>query len=274
MLPFLPAVLGALGTTAAKLSALQAGLGVGLGTALITKDINKGLTAGLGAFGGGSLASGLGQAGQIGASAVNTPSNIALGKTIASPEVAKAGYQALGTAGERAASIGRGIGALGDPAALQAAGGGGSLAMSGLTALTPTLDTSMDVPESQTAMIRPFDFDYGTGTFTELEPYQARQGGIIPGLASQVRMQGGGRYLSGKGDGMSDSIDAKIQGGQEARLSDGEFVVPADVVSGLGNGSSDAGAKRLHGMMDRVRKERTGTKKQAPEVDIAALMPA
>jgi len=274
MLPFLPALIGAGLQTGLGLTALKAGLITGLGTAIATKDIGKGITAGLGAYGGAGITEGLGQAGQIGATAVDAGTPIAAGKTIATPEAAKTGYQALGTAGERAASIGRGVSALGDPVALQAAGGGGSLAMSGLTALTPTLETEMDMPQSDPAMIRPFDFDYGTGTFTELEPYQARQGGIIPGLASQVRMQGGGRYLSGKGDGMSDSIDAKIQGGQEARLSDGEFVVPADVVSGLGNGSSDAGAKRLHGMMDRIRKERTGTKKQAPEVDIAALMPA
>ena len=110
--------------------------------------------------------------------------------------------------------------------------------------------------------------------FTDLEPYPARSGGTIPGLASKVRMQQGGRYLSGQGDGMSDSIKANIDGKMEARLSDGEFVIPADVVSGIGNGSSDAGAKRLHGMMDRVRTERTGRKMQAPEVDPAALMPA
>ena len=73
---------------------------------------------------------------------------------------------------------------------------------------------------------------------------------------------------------MSDSIKANIDGKIEARLSDGEFVIPADVVSGLGNGSSDAGADKLYGMMNKVRKERTGTTKQAPQVNPAALMPA
>jgi hypothetical protein len=82
------------------------------------------------------------------------------------------------------------------------------------------------------------------------------------------------RYLRGGGDGMSDSIRANIEGKQEARLADGEFVVPADVVSHLGNGSSNAGAKRLYSMMDRVRRSRTGRTRQAPEVNTRRMMPA
>jgi len=82
------------------------------------------------------------------------------------------------------------------------------------------------------------------------------------------------RYLRGGGDGMSDSIKANIEGKQEARLADGEFVVPADVVSHLGNGSSNAGAKKLYSMMDRVRRSRTGKTRQAPEVNTRRLMPA
>jgi hypothetical protein len=84
----------------------------------------------------------------------------------------------------------------------------------------------------------------------------------------------GGRMLKGPGDGMSDSIPASIAGKQPARLADGEFVVPADVVSHLGNGSTDAGAKKLYGMMDRIRKARTGKKKQAPAVKASRYMPA
>jgi hypothetical protein len=82
------------------------------------------------------------------------------------------------------------------------------------------------------------------------------------------------RFLSGGGDGMSDSIKANIDGKQEARLADGEFVVPADVVSHLGNGSSKAGAKKLYAMMDKIRKARTGSKRQAPEVNARRYMPA
>ena len=75
------------------------------------------------------------------------------------------------------------------------------------------------------------------------------------------------RFLSGGGDGMSDSIPANIEGKQEARLADGEFVIPADVVSHLGNGSSKAGAKRLYSMMDRVRQARTGNPEQGKEIN-------
>jgi hypothetical protein len=75
------------------------------------------------------------------------------------------------------------------------------------------------------------------------------------------------RFLSGGGDGMSDSIKANINGRQEARLADGEFVIPADVVSHIGNGSSKAGAKQLYSMMDRVRQARVGTKKQGKQIN-------
>lgn len=84
----------------------------------------------------------------------------------------------------------------------------------------------------------------------------------------------GGRMLKGPGDGMSDSIPAQIGAKQPARLADGEFVVPADVVSHLGNGSTDAGAKQLYSMMDRIRAQRTGKKKQAPQVNPKKAMPA
>jgi hypothetical protein len=82
-----------------------------------------------------------------------------------------------------------------------------------------------------------------------------------------------GRYLDGSTDGMADKVPARIDNGQEARLSDGEFVIPADVVSHLGNGNSDAGARVLHEMMNRVRKERTGNEKQGKEVDPMRMLP-
>jgi fibronectin-binding autotransporter adhesin len=84
----------------------------------------------------------------------------------------------------------------------------------------------------------------------------------------------GGKFLRGGGDGMSDSIHANIDGKQQARLARNEFVVPADVVSHLGNGSSEAGAEMLYKMMDRVRQARTGKKSQAPEIDSGKYLPA
>ena len=94
------------------------------------------------------------------------------------------------------------------------------------------------------------------------------------GVSSLGGYSDGGRMLKGPGDGMSDSIPGVIAGKQPARLADGEFVVPADVVSHLGNGSTDAGAKQLYAMMDKVRKARTGKKKQAPAVKANRYMPA
>jgi hypothetical protein len=84
----------------------------------------------------------------------------------------------------------------------------------------------------------------------------------------------GGRMLKGPGDGMSDSIPGVIANKQPARLADGEFVVPADVVSHLGNGSTDAGAKQLYAMMNRVRKARTGNSKQGKQIKPAKYMAA
>jgi hypothetical protein len=83
-----------------------------------------------------------------------------------------------------------------------------------------------------------------------------------------------GRYLTGETDGMADEVRANIDGTQEARLSDGEYVIPADVVSHLGNGNSDAGAKVLDKMLDRVRKARTGNEKQGKEIDSKKFLPA
>jgi predicted chitinase len=76
------------------------------------------------------------------------------------------------------------------------------------------------------------------------------------------------------GDGMSDSIPATINGDQPAALSDGEFVIPADVVSHLGNGSSSAGAQRLKDMMSRLRKARTGNEEQGKQIAPKKYMPA
>jgi hypothetical protein len=79
------------------------------------------------------------------------------------------------------------------------------------------------------------------------------------GVAHLGDYSDGGRLLKGPGDGVSDNIPATIGGKQPARLADGEFVVPARIVSELGNGSTEAGAKRLYAMMDRIQKARKKT---------------
>lgn len=86
-------------------------------------------------------------------------------------------------------------------------------------------------------------------------------------------IEGQAGMIEGNGDGMSDQIPGTIDGQQDVLLSDGEFVIPADVVSGLGNGSSDAGARQLEEMMAKVRASRTGTESQAPQIDPQRAMP-
>jgi hypothetical protein len=113
--------------------------------------------------------------------------------------------------------------------------------------------------------------------------YRPMASGGLADTAVARRMMGGGhlgsysdggRLLKGPGDGMSDNIPAKIGSKQPARLADGEFVIPADVVSGIGNGSTDAGARKLYTMMDKVRAARTGTKKQGKEINPNKYMPS
>ena len=116
---------------------------------------------------------------------------------------------------------------------------------------------------------------------TPNNPYGAAVGedynfGFSGGGAMPTEYLAGGKLLEGEGDGMSDSIPAVIRGKgvQRAALADGEFVVPADVVSHLGNGSTKAGAKKLYKMMDRIREARTGRTRQAPEVKPERYLPA
>jgi hypothetical protein len=99
-------------------------------------------------------------------------------------------------------------------------------------------------------------------------PVAAAQGGLMSLPQSK------GYYLGGPTDGMADKVPANIDGRQEARLSDGEFVMPADIVSHLGNGNSEAGAKVLYDMMDRVRRARTGRPEQGRQINPNKYTPA
>ena len=118
-------------------------------------------------------------------------------------------------------------------------------------------------------------FRYRIGNYS---PSPFAGGGIVAlmrgGPSDLGSYSDGGRMLKGPGDGMSDNIPGVIGGKRPARLADGEFVVPADVVSHLGNGSTNAGAKQLYAMMARVRAARTGTKKQGKQINPSRMMPA
>jgi len=87
-----------------------------------------------------------------------------------------------------------------------------------------------------------------------LPEIKAARGGMMSGGISALGgYSDGGRLLRGPGDGVSDSIPATIGSKQPARLADGEFVIPARIVSEIGNGSTEAGAKKLYAMMDRIQ---------------------
>ncbi len=165
-----------------------------------------------------------------------------------------------------------------------------------VAAMAPSLQAQMVAPRPQIQPVaaQPMSFqsqDYGIKMPdpTESQTYQDIQANKRSGFEGNMfyrpredngYAEGGlaglreGRFLNGEGDGMSDEIPASIEGEVDALLSDGEFVIPADVVSHLGNGSSAAGAKVLYDMMDRIRKERTGQEEQAEEVEIEKILPA
>jgi hypothetical protein len=123
-------------------------------------------------------------------------------------------------------------------------------------------------------------FSKTTGKFNSPTPQVYADGGysVGGGLGSLGSYSDGGRLLKGPGDGVSDSIPATIGAKQQpARLADGEFVVPARIVSELGNGSTEAGAKKLYAMMDRVQKARgktTGKNKVAANSRADQHLPA
>ena len=148
---------------------------------------------------------------------------------------------------------------------------GGSIQSGGIRDLYGT-------PDNQPT-ISPGLSGFGLGRLNNLASEQAMTQaqtlGYAQGGLTAFAMGGNpkGGYLNGQGDGMSDSIPATIEGKQPARLADGEFVVPADVVSHLGNGSSKAGSKKLYAMMDKVRHARTGNKKQGKQINPDKYLP-
>lgn len=109
-------------------------------------------------------------------------------------------------------------------------------------------------------------------------PVQAAGGGMMyamgGGISSLGSYSDGGRLLRGPGDGVSDSIPATIGAKQPARLADGEFVIPARIVSELGNGSTEAGARKLYAMMNRIKKKRRAAKDIAADTKADKELPA
>lgn len=142
-----------------------------------------------------------------------------------------------------------------------------------LAALDPYLRAIAEMNNAAYGARMPVGMRVPSGNVSQMGQFQFAQGGI----SHLGDYSDGGRLLKGPGDGVSDSIPATIGDKQPARLADGEFVVPARIVSELGNGSTDAGARKLYAMMDRVQKARgktTGKGKVAKNTRADKYLPA
>jgi hypothetical protein len=124
----------------------------------------------------------------------------------------------------------------------------------------------------QTPYVAPIRPGMGSRAYFTPTTYTAKM--AAGGISTLGSYSDGGRLLKGPGDGVSDSIPATIAGNQKAALADGEFVVPARIVSELGNGSTEAGARKLYAMMDRVQNARRKTKNVAADTHAAKHLPA
>jgi hypothetical protein len=146
---------------------------------------------------------------------------------------------------------------------------------------------SLGLPAVAGAMVPEYNANPDDNPMSKYDPNRRLNVGMSTGIQNALKRDSGlrlnqpfaqfaeGGYLeTNMGDGMSDNIPSSIDGEQPAALSENEFVIPADVVSHIGNGSSDAGAKQLYAMMDRVRKARTGNEKQGREIMSQEYMPA
>lgn len=288
------------------------GLVLGAGRAIDKGSISEGINWGLQGYGGASIGAALAApaaaAAPSAASAIPVETAVPIPVTGAVPgaPVPMGGPDLVANAGASAVPAPSGVASLADmyggPAAPAASPGLPSMLDQATTAygkLNPV--AKYGIPLAAAAMLAdrkgappgqtPYDgplnqLKYDPNRYKPLEvkpptpytpvykDYRNMAGGGLADLGGYADYAGGGRMLKGPGDGMSDSIPATIAGKQPARLANDEFVVPADVVSGLGNGSSDAGAKQLYKMMDRVRAARTGKQAQAKQINPTKYMPA
>jgi hypothetical protein len=207
---------------------------------------------------------GYGVTGQTGAGSIGNPMGV---------DPATAQGQQAGAAASAQAAANQ---AMTDAANAQAtanaiAAGGQSYSSNPDGSLSPTGGFDNSAPGAGYGMTASGDID---GSFYSKGGITALAGG---GLGSLGGYSDGGQLLRGPGDGVSDSIPARIGRKQPARLADGEFVVPARIVSELGNGSTEAGARQLYKMLDRIqagRKKTVGKNKTAVNSKSTRYLPA
>jgi len=303
--------------TGGLINPMTAGLLIGGVETARTGDLGKGLMAGLGAYGGAGLGAGLLGAGTAGAASAGTSALDVLGQPMTGAAQAAGqgfganlsqmgqGVSALSTeAGRNAAlsSMGGGMGA--------AKYGLAALSpMLQMDETKPYVDGGPNPYEYSYDPNKQFYTRVAPGTrqrdiLAPTTPMMAANGGMMDsgpveemsyrnemetmmanggqmfaagGISNLGDYSDGGRLLKGPGDGISDSIPATIANKRPARLADGEFVVPARIVSELGNGSTEAGARKLYAMMDRVQKARgktTGKNRVAVNSRAEKLLPA
>jgi hypothetical protein len=313
----LPTLIGVGLTAATGGAAAPWMIGLGLGglETVRTGSLEKGLMAGLGAYGGAGLAGGLMGAGNAAvsqaASAANPGFMGPMPGAASGTSALGAGIQSLGTKEGFNTFLGN---AATKTAEATGMGGGSGLLKTGLAAAAPALMTPTTTGKPVTSSgpnPYEYDFDPTSQTYTRVAPGSRGRdmlapitpmmaaGGPIEEMSDRNQMQtmmanggqmfaaggishlgdysDGGRLLKGPGDGVSDSIPATIANKRPARLADGEFVVPARIVSELGNGSTEAGARKLYAMMDRVQKARgktTGKNRVAINSKAEQLLPA
>jgi len=262
--------------------ALAAGAATGAGIAAMRGQdpIMGAVTGTFGGISGGGLANSAGGLSSIpnANTALSTGPNLAVGSVPTGSMVAGAGSTAgTGTgitAGTRFSNMmsnpGQTLSNYGDGSKFKGAGKLGSLGLPAIgEALVPDYDAEPDDPRSKYDPNRRLNVGMTTGIQNALK----RDSGLRLNQPFMPFNEGG--YLeTGMGDGMSDDISTSIEGEQPAALSENEFVLPADVVSHIGNGSSDAGAEQLYAMMDRIRKARTGNEEQGRDIMPQEYMPA
>jgi hypothetical protein len=257
----LAAGVGGLSALAGAGAAGAAGAG-GFG---ITPEAIASLYGGAGGAGGAGGIASLGGAGSSLASSLGSKAASSLGGQLLSRALGS-----KGGAGSGASSAGSGL----SPAMLSSLLGGGQSTFSPVSdkVYKPTLLQQGNLYEAGVPSLAKAQQPTPSEQGEEPEVAYMARGGLA-GIAPQ-QYAAGGKFLDGPGDGTSDSIRANIEGQQEARLADGEFVIPADVVSHIGNGSSKAGAKKLYAMMDKIRHARTGTTKMGKTIKADKYLPA